>query len=756
MRLNYLRILAFALGGLSTVIAAGALYLYATFDGLRLATELSQFVRQRYQRVLRIDGPVELSMFPRLVLRLPPTSMSTRNGAGEFMAVEQASISVRLMPLLARRVVVDQLELDGLRLALLRDRNGRLNADDLLATHEKDGEAAASPVDLDLGALQIRRSALTWSDEAAGRQLALSDISLESGRVGRNAEGRLVFSARLTRAAPAADLQLELQTAYRHDEEGRSLRLRQLHAAARGDVDGWQGLVGEASATEILSTDGQPVQLQGGSLQARLKTAAGNLELKGSSPRLQFDAHGPQAELLDATLNLEGSARSGKLQLHVNGLAASTKGLEAQQLDADIDLRTPALQLSGKLASPLRWPAGATALELPALGGSLELTPAGPEARPHRIDTEASLRLDLNRGSASGGLSLHTDGSHIRGKWSVTPSGSPTLGFDLDVDHFDLATLASRKPGARSRNNTGEAAGSPLDLTALQGLDLEGTLRFEQLKAAGLHLEKLRLPLRIRDGRLVSSGHSMSLYGGSLDGSLSIDSANRQMAYRGYLQGASLGPLLRGLNGTEALTGTTNFFVDVAGTGATLDALLGDLHGTARLRIRNGTVPGIDVGQAFREWRSQIGTRQSARRSFHDKESTAIGELTASFQVDKGIATSTDLLAKGGMLKITGEGQLDLPRQSIDYLSHITLLVVPVGPDSGPLSSLRGVTVPIRVKGLARRPDWHLEPAAALPAAVASASRKVIRQLPRVIPGVRGRADERPPSAPPPGGGNVE
>ena len=76
MRFKYLKYLAFVLGGLSTVIATGALYLYATFDGARLAAELTHFAKQRYQRVLKFDGPLELSMFPRLALHLPALSLS--------------------------------------------------------------------------------------------------------------------------------------------------------------------------------------------------------------------------------------------------------------------------------------------------------------------------------------------------------------------------------------------------------------------------------------------------------------------------------------------------------------------------------------------------------------------------------------------------------------------------------------------------------------------------------------------------------
>ena len=115
MYFKYLRYLAFALGGLCTVVAAGALFLYATFDGARLAAELSHFAKQRHQRSLRLEGPLELSMFPRLMLHVPRGSLSGRAGEGELLAFERAALGVRLMPLLTHRVVVDRVELDGRR-----------------------------------------------------------------------------------------------------------------------------------------------------------------------------------------------------------------------------------------------------------------------------------------------------------------------------------------------------------------------------------------------------------------------------------------------------------------------------------------------------------------------------------------------------------------------------------------------------------------------------------------------------------------
>jgi uncharacterized protein involved in outer membrane biogenesis len=126
---------------------------------------------------------------------------------------------VRLLPLLTRRVVVERVEIDGLRMALLRDKAGKLNAAISSApTTMPLLPSGNEPFDLDMGALVIERGALTWTDERAGRQLALSGLSIETGRLGQTADGRVNASARLTRAEPATDMHLELESAYRVGE----------------------------------------------------------------------------------------------------------------------------------------------------------------------------------------------------------------------------------------------------------------------------------------------------------------------------------------------------------------------------------------------------------------------------------------------------------------------------------------------------------------------------------------------------------
>jgi AsmA protein len=182
--------------------------------------------------------------------------------------------------------------------------------------------------------------------------------------------------------------------------------------------------------------------------------------------------------------------------------------------------------------------------------------------------------------------------------------------------------------------------------------------------------------------------------------------------------------------------------------GATTTELRAGLQGLARLRFRNGVVHGIDIGAAMKEWRSLIPGRQTARRPHREAETTTFDEVTASFQIGKGIARNSDLQAKSGVFRVTGAGDIDLVESRIDYLSRVTLLVVPVGPDSGLLASLRGITVPIRVKGPLAAPEWHLEAALPTVSSAVSAGRAVVRSVVKTIPKIMPRLTPKPKPAP--------
>ena len=733
MRFKYLKYLAFALGGASTAVATGALYLYATFDGARLATDLSHFTKQRHQRTLRFDGAVELAMFPRLELRLPAMALSGRNGDGEFLGIEQGTIGLRLLPLLAQRVVVDRVEVDGLRLALRRGKDGKLSVADLLTPLP-----AEAPLEFDVDKLAVTGGVLNWIDEATGRNFALSDIRLGTSRLGRKADGRLELSARLTQATPLTDARIELQTGYRLDGDAGH-QARSAHLAVRGAlVDRAEVDVDLAVAELQIPADGA-LQASGLSFVGKDKSDGRLAELRVTAPRVVLGTAGPEAATADAALRIDGKAYGGQLRTRIAGLAAKGNQLAVDKLSADIDWKTPAGQLAGSLSGAASWQADARVLDIPALAGELGLTAAKPGAAPLKIATQLGGKVDFGRDNGGGKLDLRFGDSHLTGSWNLPKLSAPGIGFDLDVDRFD----ADRHLGPIDGTTR-------IDAAALSGLEADGVLKVASLKLGGVHVERLRLPLALHGGKLAATAYTGSLYGGTLEGTASLAEGNK-LQWRSYVQNVNVAPLLRDATGREPASGLLNLFIDVSGAGQTLADVRQSLAGQARVRLRGGVLRGFDATAALKDWRGAIQARQPARRPHRDAESTPVGELTAGFEVAGGHASSSDLQARSPTLALTGGGSIDLSGPRVDALVRLNLLAVaPV--DMPVLGGLRGVPVPVRARGALARPDWQLDPGAAPMAPVKSvviappAPRPVVKPAPRPAAPTPAPAPASPPA----------
>lgn len=738
MRFKYLKYLAFALGGASTAVATGALYLYATFDGARLATDLSHFTKQRHQRTLRFDGAVELAMFPRLELRLPAMSLSGRNGDGEFLGIEQGTIGLRLLPLLAQRVVVDRVEVDGLRLALRRGKDGKLSVADLLTPLP-----AEAPLEFDVDKLAVTGGVLNWIDEATGRNFALSDIRLGTSRLRRKADGRLELSTRFTQATPLADARIELQTGYRLDGDAGH-QARSAHLAVRGALADRAEVDVDLAVAELQIPADGALQASGLSFVGKDKSDGRLAELRVTAPRVVLGVAGPEAATADAALRIDGKAYGGQLRTRIAGLAAKGNQLAVDKLSADIDWKTPAGQLAGSLSGAASWQADARVLDIPALAGELGLTAAKPGAAPLKIATQLGGKFDFGRDNGGGKLNLRFGDSHLTGSWNLPKLSAPGIGFDLDVDRFDADLHLGPIDGT-----------TRIDAAALSGLDADGVLKVASLKLGGVHVERLRLPLALHGGKLAATAYTGNLYGGTLEGTASLAEGNK-LQWRSYVQNVNVAPLLRDATGREPASGLLNLFIDVSGAGQTLADVRQSLAGQARLRLRGGVLRGIDATAALKDWRGAIQARQPARRPYRDAESTPVGELTVGFEVAGGHAKSSDLQARSPTLALSGGGNIDLAGPGVDALVRLNLLAVaPV--DTPVLGSLRGVPVPVRARGALARPDWQVDPGAApmapvkpvviAPSAPPPPPRPVIKPAPR--PAAPAPAPASAPASPP-------
>ncbi len=108
--------------------------------------------------------------------------------------------------------------------------------------------------------------------------------------------------------------------------------------------------------------------------------------------------------------------------------------------------------------------------------------------------------------------------------------------------------------------------------------------------------------------------------------------------------------------------GTGSVALDVAGAGATPDAIMRGLSGRGTAAIANGQVRGVDMGEVART----IQTILSAGATGRDA-TTAFDRFSGSFTIAKGVLVNKDLALSSAYLHMTGAGAVDLGSQTLAF-----------------------------------------------------------------------------------------
>src|SRR5687768_985825 len=224
--------------GVIVVIAALAAYVAATFDPNEYKPQIVQQVRDKTGRTLKLDGDIELSLFPSIGAKLGKASLSERASAKEFASVDDLRVALQLMPLLSKQVVVDAVEVKNLRANLVRFKNGKMNIDDLTGGGKGAPEAKrdAAQVRIDIDHVEIENSAVTYTDEMEGTQYALTKVDLKTGRIAPGIPSKIAFSGHVQSSKPKCDLDATLKVTLTFDLDKQSYVLDGLDFGAKGSV----------------------------------------------------------------------------------------------------------------------------------------------------------------------------------------------------------------------------------------------------------------------------------------------------------------------------------------------------------------------------------------------------------------------------------------------------------------------------------------------------------------------------------------
>ena len=187
------KVFAWIIVALVALFAVAVIALFLLFEPGDFRDQIAEAVKESTGRELTIEGEVSLEIFPWLAIEVGKTRMGNAPGFGDepFAEFERTRFSVRLLPLLfGGETAIGTAELDGLRLNLAVDRQGRNNWDDLSA--DTDTKTTTElPADVppshyggfSLSGIEINNAAIRYTDRQAGTDYALTGASLNIGPV---------------------------------------------------------------------------------------------------------------------------------------------------------------------------------------------------------------------------------------------------------------------------------------------------------------------------------------------------------------------------------------------------------------------------------------------------------------------------------------------------------------------------------------------------------------------------------------------
>jgi AsmA protein len=559
------------LSALILVVVAGIAVFALTFDPNRYKGEIERLAKEQTGRTLRIKGDIELAFWPSLGAQVSGVTFSEKGSDQNFVSFDSAHASVKLMPLLSGQYVVDTVSLSGFKARVVKDKDGRFNFSDLVEQggkqppEKKPKDQKSAPIVFDIGGVSIERASISYMDLQAGQEYALEDLTLKTGRIAQNAEGKLEFATVAKRKAPPLQAKLALDGRYKLD--------------------------------------------------------------------------------------------AGKLSADVNGK------LDESTIKAKFTL-----------------------------------------AEPYEFDASID-KINLDR-------------------------------------YLGAADKSAAKPAPEK--SPPKDADTPVDLSALKGINAKGRLQVGALEVRGLKLAEVSAQVNAANGRVAVAPHSAKLYEGSISGELAIDANKNSVSLKEQLQNVSIGPILRDFAGQDRLEGRGNVAMDVTTTGATVNAMKRALNGTAKVQLRDGAVKGINIGEILRKARSALGGSQqqaaAGENAGGNKQQTDFTELSASFTIKNGIAHNEDLDARAPAFRLGGAGDINIPASTLDYVVKASIVATSQGQGGKERDDLAGLTVPVKLSGSFDDLNYQVDARAlARQAAKSQVGAKVKEQIEQS----RGKLEER-------------
>ena len=229
------------LGVVVGIIALALVALVLFVDVNQYKPQIEAAVKDKTKRALKIDGDLRLSVFPRIALALPRTTLSNLAGDRVSASVASARVSVALLPLLGGRIEVGRVAVDGLTATIERRKDGSTNLDDLIkpeaAKTPAEPAKPSAPPQFEIGGIELTNGDLTFDDKLSGTTLHLTKLFLKTGRLATQSRTPVELDVTFSNTKPDASGYLKLRADADIDLAAKAFGARDISMTLKAAID---------------------------------------------------------------------------------------------------------------------------------------------------------------------------------------------------------------------------------------------------------------------------------------------------------------------------------------------------------------------------------------------------------------------------------------------------------------------------------------------------------------------------------------
>ena len=621
------KLLGWVIGGLIALVAVVLIGIKLFVNPNNFKDRIAAAVKQSTGRELRLPGDIALSVFPWIALELGPASLGNPPGFGDEPFLTFQHAAVRVRVM---PLLSRQLEVSKVELDGL----------DLRLHKNAAGQGNWQMRDED------KPKAAPASSEGASAQLkSIGGIRVTHGRVAYDADVIENLEFETGAIASKSDVPVSIQF-----DANRGIRGEQV--------------VFKGKFTLIPDTDAEQYRL------AALEFS-GTVAMAGGGAAVPYEVSMPAlvADLKRQTLDVPGfsfSLSSAK----ITGRLAGTK-------------ITDDLHLTGAVAlAPL------TLREFaPRLGVDLPKT-QDPKALS-ALSLSTNFAYDA-QGAALDGLVVKLDDTQLKGALRYAGGKTADVKFDLAADKIDLDRY--RPPeGSTPAPKTAAAEQPKPRKEGAEPMSLAGTFSLGSARVAGLDLTDIKAVLDDKDNVAHLNPIEAQIDGGRFTGDVTYDQrkATPAMALDVHLTGIDSARAVGNTRAKGRISGKANVNLKVTAQGAGADDIIKSLDGHFDADLADGAIEGLDLGYELAMAQALIAGQTGT--SVPNEHKTRFTSFKLSAPIDNGLVTTKDLAIVSNVVKVSGQGSINLPTTGIDMTLLASVL------KSGGATTV--VDVPMKVTG---------------------------------------------------------